>query len=58
MPNRNDNTSVKDSSLIIIDKYKTKPCKSLKDFKNFLKNKDQVHYKEKLLQLKLYLEIP
>jgi len=48
------NISVIEASKFIIDKYKTKPCKSLKEFIDFLKNKDKVHYKDKLLKLKLF----
>ena len=43
-----------EKSKFIIDKYKTKPCKSLKEFIDFLKNKNQLHYKDKLLKLKLF----
>jgi len=50
-PHRNE--SVSDSSKFIIDNYRTKPCSNLKEFKDFINNKDQVYYKDKLLQIKL-----
>ena len=43
-----------EKSKFIIDKYKTKPCKSLKEFKDFLTNKDQIQYEDKLLKLELF----
>jgi len=48
------NILVNEKSKFIIDKYKTKPSKSLKEFIDFHKNKDQLHYKDKLLKLKLF----
>jgi len=55
MPHVKGNILVNEKSKFIIDKYKTKPCKSLKEFIVFLKNKDQqLHYKDKLLKLKLF----
>jgi len=54
MPQFKGNISVNEASLFIIDKCKTKPCKSLIEFKDFINNKDQVYYKDKILQLKLF----
>jgi len=51
--------SVSESSLFIIDKYRAKPCSNLREFKDFINNKDKVYYNYELLQIKLiYLEIP
>jgi len=57
-PHRRDNTSVLDSSLFTIDTYTTKPFSNLKEFKDFINNKDKMFYKDKFLQIKFFLGIP